>query len=84
VWSVASAHVERRLALIVHGKPLMDDGLYCVVKVVFAPTMPDPKGSYSIKFVRRRLAKLHQGRPRAVWPARQTWLRFREHHHHDV
>ena len=37
VWSVATARIERR-------PPLTDDdGLYCVVKVVFAPTRPDPK-----------------------------------------
>jgi hypothetical protein len=52
VWSVATAHFERVPQRMYHGKPQMDDdGLYCVVTVVFAPTRPDPKSEYSIKFV---------------------------------
>jgi hypothetical protein len=51
VWSVATAQVQRRPPQMSHGKPLVDDdGLYCVVKVVFAPTRPDPSSSYSLKF----------------------------------
>jgi hypothetical protein len=34
------------------GKPIMDDDyLYCVVEAVFTPTLPDPSGRYSYKFV---------------------------------
>jgi hypothetical protein len=31
--------------------PEADDGLYCNVKMVFAPSKPDPESRYSIKFV---------------------------------
>jgi hypothetical protein len=52
VWSVATATFERHPPKLYHGKPLMvDDGLYCIVKAVFAPTIPDPKSRYSIKFI---------------------------------
>lgn len=45
VWSTATAHTER-LDLGIRD----DDGLYCTLKIVFAPTRPDATG-YSIKFV---------------------------------
>jgi hypothetical protein len=52
VWSVATVRFERRPPLMHHGKPVTeDDGLYCVAKAVFAPTRPDPKSSYAIRFV---------------------------------
>jgi hypothetical protein len=34
----------------VNGHGLVDDGLYCIINAIFAPTRPDPDG-YSIKFV---------------------------------
>jgi hypothetical protein len=45
VWSVATARIER------HPPLTDDDGLYCVATALFVPTSPDPKGSYSMKFV---------------------------------
>jgi hypothetical protein len=51
-WAIATARFERH-PFMYRGKevPEADDGLYCVLKVVFAPTRPDPKSVYSIKFV---------------------------------
>jgi hypothetical protein len=51
-WATATARVERR-PVILRGKevPDADDGLYCVVEAVFAPSRPDPQSSYSLKFV---------------------------------
>lgn len=54
VWATATADFENRGPKSyngVNGRWPVDDGLYCVVKAVFAPTNPDPNGSYSIKFV---------------------------------
>src|SRR5690242_18526841 len=46
VWSVATTRVWREPPRISHGKPLADDdGLYCVVAAVFAPTRPDPSSN---------------------------------------
>ena len=39
-----------------------DDGLYCVVQAVFAPSMPDSAG-YSVKFSGTRIHIDHLGRP---------------------
>jgi hypothetical protein len=41
---------------------LFDDGLYCVVEAVFAPSMPDP-GGYSIKFFGTRIHLNHLPKP---------------------
>jgi hypothetical protein len=54
VWATATADFENKGPQIydgVKGHWLYDDGLYCIVKAVFAPTTPDPKSSYSIKFI---------------------------------
>lgn len=51
-WATATAHAEFH-PVIYRGKlvPEADDGHYCVLKAVFAPTTPDPESRYSIKFV---------------------------------
>jgi hypothetical protein len=41
---------------------LIDDGLYCVLRAVFAPSLPDPDG-YSIKFPGTPVSWEHLGRP---------------------
>lgn len=45
VWSTATTAVER------HPPVPGDDGQYCIVKMTFTPNMPDPKSTYSLKFV---------------------------------
>jgi hypothetical protein len=51
-WATATARFERH-PFMYRGKevPEADDGLYCNVKMVFAPSKPDPESRYSIKFV---------------------------------
>jgi hypothetical protein len=41
---------------------LGDDGLYCVLRAVFAPSMPDPEG-YSVKFPGTPVKWDHLGKP---------------------
>lgn len=51
-WATATTRFEQHPPRIYHGKPVIDDdGQYCIVKAVFAPTRPDPTSSYSVKFV---------------------------------
>jgi hypothetical protein len=52
----ATAHFERRPA-----SP-SDDGQYCIIEAVFAPSLPDPEG-YSIKFAGSRDRARTLGRP---------------------
>jgi hypothetical protein len=53
VWSTATARLERRAPpRVPNGVPIEpDDGLYCIVTAVLAPTRPDPNGKYSYNFV---------------------------------
>ena len=51
-WDVegqATAYVEHRELHVSHGQPLPEDNLYCDIRVVFTPSMPDPDG-HSLKF----------------------------------
>jgi hypothetical protein len=51
-WDVegrATAYVDHREPYLSHGQPLPDDNVYCDIRVVFSPSMPDPDG-YSLKF----------------------------------
>jgi hypothetical protein len=41
---------------------LFDDGRYCVLEAVFAPSIPDPDG-YSVKFPGTRVKQIHLGKP---------------------
>jgi hypothetical protein len=52
-WDVegtAIAYVDRPAPIMSRRKPVLnDDYVYCVIEVVFTPSMPDPDG-YSLKF----------------------------------
>ncbi|WP_131536382.1 hypothetical protein [Mycolicibacterium aromaticivorans] len=56
-----------RRATLSKKEALMDDGQYCVVEGVFAPSMPDP-GGYSIKFSGTRIHIDHLGKPGSGTP----------------
>lgn len=61
----ATAHFHREILSM--KEALMDDGLYCVVEAVFAPSMPDPDG-YSIRFSGTRIHIDHLGKPGSGTP----------------
>jgi hypothetical protein len=52
VWSTATADYQYFPPQPHDGRPQLDedDGRYCIVKAVFAPTQPDEHSRYSIKF----------------------------------
>jgi hypothetical protein len=61
----ATARFERQ---VLRGKRAMgDDGLYCVIEAVFAPSMPDPDG-YWLKFAGSRRAEQWLGKPGSPRP----------------
>jgi hypothetical protein len=41
---------------------LIDDGVYCTLRAVFSPSMPDPDG-YSVKFSGTKIKMANLGRP---------------------
>jgi hypothetical protein len=49
VEATATAYVDRRPPMLSHGRPILDDHVYCDIEAVFTPSMPDPDG-YSLKF----------------------------------
>jgi hypothetical protein len=59
--TTASARFEHQI--LSKKQALFDDGLYCVLRAVFAPSVPDPAG-YSVKFPGTSIHWDHLGDPR--------------------